>query len=203
MAGMNRPNSTRRRLSLQQLGAPRPSRQLSRDPSRDSHHKSHALATESSPMRRPPALLPHQVAAAALFALSLPPAPTQAQGTRFLRQPDVSATHIVFTHANEPLEGRARRGRRDPPHQLRRRRDRRRLQPGWTLDRIFRPVRRQHRRLPDVCRGRTASAAHLAPCCGCRAGVDARRRHSLPVGTRRCPHAALEVLHGAPGGRLA
>ncbi len=31
----------------------------------------------------------------------LAPTPAQAQGTRFLRQPDVSATHIVFTHAND------------------------------------------------------------------------------------------------------
>ena len=31
----------------------------------------------------------------------LTPTPAHAQGTRFLRQPDVSATHIVFTHAND------------------------------------------------------------------------------------------------------
>ena len=29
------------------------------------------------------------------------PADAHPQGTRFLRQPDVSATHIVFTHAND------------------------------------------------------------------------------------------------------
>ena len=36
---------------------------------------------------------------AALAALT--PTPAHPQGTRFLRQPDVSATHIVFTHAND------------------------------------------------------------------------------------------------------
>ena len=39
-----------------------------------------------------------------ILALATPlptPTPTQAQGARFLRQPDVSATHIVFTHAND------------------------------------------------------------------------------------------------------
>ncbi len=33
--------------------------------------------------------------------LALLPSPAHTQGTRFLRQPDVSATHIVFTHAND------------------------------------------------------------------------------------------------------
>ena len=40
-------------------------------------------------------------ALAATTALLATPTPTHAQGTRFLRQPDVSATHIVFTHAND------------------------------------------------------------------------------------------------------
>ena len=40
---------------------------------------------------------------ASVAAVLAGPAPTsaQAQGTRFLRQPDVSATHIVFVHAND------------------------------------------------------------------------------------------------------
>ncbi|MDE2679240.1 MAG: hypothetical protein OXI76_15180, partial [Gemmatimonadota bacterium] len=41
---------------------------------------------------------------AALATLTLPlllPTPAHPQGTRFLRQPDVGATHIVFTHAND------------------------------------------------------------------------------------------------------
>ena len=37
----------------------------------------------------------------ACSAALLTPLPAQAQGTRFLRQPDVSPTHIVFTHAND------------------------------------------------------------------------------------------------------
>ena len=44
---------------------------------------------------------PLAVLATLAITLTLLPAPTQAQGTRFLRQPDVSATHIVFTHAND------------------------------------------------------------------------------------------------------
>ena len=40
-------------------------------------------------------------ALAAITALLATSTPTHAQGTRFLRQPDVSATHIVFTHAND------------------------------------------------------------------------------------------------------
>ena len=102
-----------------------------------------------------------------------------------------------------PLAGRAGWGRCDPAHQLGRRRDRRRLQRGRALDRVFRPVRGQHGRLPHAGRGRTAHAAHLASGRGCRAGVDARRRHPFPVGARRSPHAALEVLHGLARGRAA
>ena len=52
-------------------------------------------------MCRPRAHQPHQVAAITLLALLLSPTPAHPQGTRFLRQPDVSATHIVFTHAND------------------------------------------------------------------------------------------------------
>ena len=37
----------------------------------------------------------------AVLLATLTPTPAHAQGTRFLRQPDVSATHIVFTHAND------------------------------------------------------------------------------------------------------
>jgi len=44
----------------------------------------------------------HAVATLALLTLaSLQPELVRAQGTRFLRQPDVSATHIVFVHAND------------------------------------------------------------------------------------------------------
>ncbi len=55
------------------------------------------LPSHDSPSR-PPAWL----ATLALTALALlPPTPAQAQGTRFLRHPDVGPTHIVFTHAND------------------------------------------------------------------------------------------------------
>ncbi len=44
----------------------------------------------------------HPLAALATLALTLlTPTPAHPQGTRFLRQPDVSPTHIVFTHAND------------------------------------------------------------------------------------------------------
>ena len=55
--------------------------------------------------RRTPA--PKRSRAAITALLGLPtlllatPTPTHTQATRFLRQPDVSATHIVFTHAND------------------------------------------------------------------------------------------------------
>ncbi|MDE2883141.1 MAG: hypothetical protein OXP70_14915, partial [Acidobacteriota bacterium] len=55
-------------------------------------------------MYRSAAHRPCQVAAvtlAALTALLLTPHPAHPQGTRFLRHPDVSLTHIVFTHAND------------------------------------------------------------------------------------------------------
>ena len=55
------------------------------------------LPSHDSPSR-PPAWL----ATLALTALALlPPTPAHAQGTRFLRHPDVGPTHIVFTHAND------------------------------------------------------------------------------------------------------
>ena len=60
-----------------------------------------APATESSPMCRPRAHQPHQIAAITLLVLLMSPLPAHPQGTRFLRQPDVSPTHIVFTHAND------------------------------------------------------------------------------------------------------
>ena len=41
------------------------------------------------------------VAGVAALVAGTAPAEAQAQGTRFLRQPDVSATHIVFVHAND------------------------------------------------------------------------------------------------------
>ena len=152
---------------------------------------------------RPLALAWSPALAVAITTPLLTPTPAQPQGTRFLRQPDVSATHIVFTHANGPLEGRAGRRRRDPPDQLRGCRNRRRLQPGRALDRLHRPIRRQHRRLPHAGHRRPTPAAHLAPVRGCRAGLDTRRRHPLPVGARSGAHPALEVLHGATGGRAA
>ena len=54
-------------------------------------------------MYRSPAHRPHQVAAltVAVLLLLLTPHPAHPQGTRFLRHPDVSPTHIVFTHAND------------------------------------------------------------------------------------------------------
>ncbi len=57
----------------------------------------HPLSTLAA-LRRPPALA---LTALALALTTLSPTPTHAQGTRFLRQPDVSPTHIVFTHAND------------------------------------------------------------------------------------------------------
>ena len=44
------------------------------------------------------------LSAASTIVVLLPlllPTPAHPQGTRFLRQPDVGATHIVFTHAND------------------------------------------------------------------------------------------------------
>ncbi len=55
----------------------------------------------SNTARRSPRTAPFLALAVALAALLLVPASTQAQGTRFLRHPDVSAAHIVFTHAND------------------------------------------------------------------------------------------------------
>ena len=51
----------------------------------------------------PPAHLPGLARFLVVAALVAGTAPSQshAQGTRFLRQPDVSATHIVFVHAND------------------------------------------------------------------------------------------------------
>ncbi len=61
-----------------------------------------------TPPTHPPAPRPHPAtplartaALAAIVALFPGPTPAHAQGTRFLRQPDVSAAHIVFTHAND------------------------------------------------------------------------------------------------------
>ena len=59
----------------------------------------HPLSTPATP-RRPPTIAITALAIALTTPL-LTPTPTQPQGTRFLRQPDVSATHIVFTHAND------------------------------------------------------------------------------------------------------
>ncbi len=50
-------------------------------------------------MSRP--TLPAAFATLALTLTLLTPLPAHPQGTRFLRQPDVSPTHIVFTHAND------------------------------------------------------------------------------------------------------
>ena len=48
---------------------------------------------------------PRQLLRLVLFTLTLiaaaPAQPASSQGTRFLRQPDVSATHITFVHAND------------------------------------------------------------------------------------------------------
>ncbi len=49
-------------------------------------------------LRLPPAIA---VTALTLALTALLPTPAHPQGTRFLRQPDISATHIVFTHAND------------------------------------------------------------------------------------------------------
>lgn len=59
------------------------------------------LPTDTPPRHLPG--LARILVAAGVAALVAGTAPTNAQeqGTRFLRQPDVSATHIVFVHAND------------------------------------------------------------------------------------------------------
>ena len=65
----------------------------------------HAITgnTERGRARARPSRFHILMSGALLAALcaAVPPQHAQAQGTRFLRQPDVSATHIVFVHAND------------------------------------------------------------------------------------------------------
>ena len=58
-------------------------------------------STTTAPQRPGAIALTALALAASCWATVATPAPTHAQGTRFLRQPDVGATHIVFTHAND------------------------------------------------------------------------------------------------------
>ena len=126
-----------------------------------------------------------------------------AQGTRFLRQPDVSETHIVFVHANDLwLAGR------DGGDAMRlTSSEGAETDPAFSEDGQWIAFSGQYGGNTDVylmpATGGQPDAAHLASGGRCRAGVDSGRRHPLPVGPGRGAHAALEVLRGAAGGWTA
>ncbi len=143
--------------------------------------------------------------AALAFVLVSPPTDGAAQspGTRFLRQPSVSADAIAFVHANDIWVvgrdgGQARRLTTDE---------------GAETDPAFSPdgrwiaftgrVRRQPGRVRGRRDGRAARAAHVAPRRRRGPGVDAGRPHRLPVGPGGRADPVVEVLHDPARGRSA
>ena len=107
------------------------------------------------------------------------------EGTRLLRSPTVSATHIAFAYANNiwVVERAGGAARRLTSFQGRRRT--RSFSPDGTSIAFSARVRRQHRRLRRAGRGRRAEAPDLAPRRRHGAGLDARRQaRALRLGAR-------------------
>ena len=102
-----------------------------------------------------------------------------------------------------PVDRGSRGRQRGPAHQLRGRGDRSGVQRRRTVDRLLRPVRRQHRRVRGACRGRAAGTTHLASGPGCRPGLDPGGRDPLSVESGSTADDGLEVLHRSTGRRAA
>ena len=83
-------------------------------------------------------------------------------GTRMLRSPTVSATHIAFVYANNIWVGRARRRQRAAAHELPGPDDEPAVLARRQVDRVQRRLRRQRRRLRRAGRRRRAEAPDVA-----------------------------------------
>ncbi len=134
---------------------------------------------------------------------------------RLLRFPAIHGDQIVFTYAGD-LYSVALAGRRRPQADQRPRlRDVCPLLAGRQVARLHRPVRRQHRGLPDAGRGRRAQAADLHGHAGARrrlrphgteqhrAGLAEREDDHLPLAGDVVQRLRRPTLHGVDRRRPA
>ena len=135
--------------------------------------------------------LPMRMRALLLFVIVLSAFPLLAvdiHDTRLLSDPAVSGDRIAFGYANDLWVANLDGTRRAAADVASRHRVGSALLAGREVDRLHRPLRRQHRRLRRAVRGRRAEAADVAS--------EGRRRARLHAGWRERPlHLAARGLH--------